>query len=312
MINKLSIIVPVYNEEKNIPEFLNRLLATLKKINIDYEIIFLLDPSTDNTEELIINETKKNNKIKLIVFSRRFGQPSATMAGIHHSSGERCVIIDCDLQDPPELIEDMNQKMDEGFDAVLARRRSRKGETLIKKLITKIGYYLIEKITDIKIPKNTGDFRIISKRIIENLKKFKEPNGFLRGLVAYIGCNQTFIDYDRDERSEGNSKYNKYLGSIQIAFNGIFGFSSRPLFLMSIIGFIFALLSFSIGIYYLIVKLIDPTITPGLSSTVLFITFFSGLNLIGLGLLGEYVGRIYDEVKNRPNFIIDKKYNFND
>jgi|TARA_B100001093_G_scaffold520093_1_gene612622 dolichol-phosphate mannosyltransferase len=312
MINKLSIIVPVYNEEKNIPEFLNRLLATLKKINIDYEIIFLLDPSTDNTEELIINETKKNNKIKLIVFSRRFGQPSATMAGIHHSSGERCVIIDCDLQDPPELIEDMNQKMDEGFDAVLARRRSRKGETLIKKLITKIGYHLIEKITDIKIPKNTGDFRIISKRIIENLKKFKEPNGFLRGLVAYIGFNQTFIDYDRDERSEGNSKYNKYLGSIQIAFNGIFGFSSRPLFLMSIIGFIFALLSFSIGIYYLIVKLIDPTITPGLSSTVLFITFFSGLNLIGLGLLGEYVGRIYDEVKNRPNFIIDKKYNFND
>jgi dolichol-phosphate mannosyltransferase len=222
------------------------------------------------------------------------------------------VIIDCDLQDPPELIEDMNQKMDEGFDAVLARRRSRKGETLIKKLITKIGYHLIEKITDIKIPKNTGDFRIISKRIIENLKKFKEPNGFLRGLVAYIGFNQTFIDYDRDERSEGNSKYNKYLGSIQIAFNGIFGFSSRPLFLMSIIGFIFALLSFSIGIYYLIVKLIDPTITPGLSSTVLFITFFSGLNLIGLGLLGEYVGRIYDEVKNRPNFIIDKKYNFND
>ena len=312
MINKLSIIVPVYNEEKNILEFLNRLLVTLKKINVDYEIIFLLDPSTDNTEELIINETKKNNKIKLIVFSRRFGQPSATMAGIHHSSGERCVIIDCDLQDPPELIEEMNKKMDQGFDAVLARRKSRVGETFIKKLITKVGYQLIEKITDIKIPKNTGDFRIISKRIIENLKKFEEPNGFLRGLVAYIGFKQTFIDYDRDDRFDGKSKYNKYLGSIQIAFNGIFGFSSRPLFLMSIIGFIFALLSFSIGIYYLIVKLIDPTITPGLSSTVLFITFFSGLNLIGLGLLGEYVGRIYDEVKNRPNFIIDKKYNFDD
>ena len=312
MMNKLSVIVPVYNEEKNITEFLNRLIGTLKKINADYEIIFLLDPSTDNTEELIINETKKNNKIKLIVFSRRFGQPSATMAGIHYASGERCVIIDCDLQDPPELIEEMNKKMNEGFDAVLARRSSRIGETFIKKLITKVGYYLIEKITDIKIPKNTGDFRIISKRIIENLKKFKEPNGFLRGLVAYIGFNQAFVDYDRDERFDGHSKYNKYLGSIQIAFNGIFGFSSRPLFLMSIIGFVFALLSFSIGAYYLLVKLIDPTITPGLSSTVLFITFFSGLNLIGLGLLGEYVGRIYDEVKNRPNFIIDKKYNFDD
>ena len=312
MKNKLSILVPVYNEEKNIQNFLNRLLVVLKKIVVDYEIIFLLDPSSDDTEKIIINETKKNDKIKLIVFSRRFGQPSATMAGIHHVSGDRCVIIDCDLQDPPELIDDMFKKMNEGFDAVLARRRTRKGETLIKKLLTNIGYKLIEKITDINIPKNTGDFRMISYRIIENLKKFKEPNGFLRGLVAYIGFNQTFIDYDRDERSDGKSKYNKYLGSIQIAFNGIFGFSSRPLFLMSLVGFIFALLSFSIGIYYLIVKLIDPTITPGLSSTVLFITFFSGLNLIGLGLLGEYVGRIYDEVKNRPNFIIDKKYNFDD
>ena len=150
------------------------------------------------------------------------------------------------------------------------------------------------------------------QKVVDNLKHFKEPNAFLRGLVAYVGFKQTFIDYDREERFDGKSKYNKYLGSIQIAFNGIFGFSSRPLFLMSIIGFVFAFLSFSIGIYYLLMKLIDPTITPGLSSTVLFITFFSGLNLIGLGLIGEYIGRIYDEVKNRPNYIVDKKYNFDD
>ena len=234
------------------------------------------------------------------------------MAGIHYASGERCVIIDCDLQDPPELIFDMNKKMNEGFDVVLARRRSRKGETFIKKIITKIGYEIIEKITDIKIPKNTGDFRIISKRVIENLKKFNEPNAFLRGLVAYIGFKHSFIDYDREKRFRGISKYNKYLGSIQIAFNGIFGFSSRPLFIMSVVGFAFALLSFLIGIYYVLVKLIDPSVTPGLSSTILFITFFSGLNLIGLGILGEYVGRIYDEVKNRPNYIVDKKYNFDD
>ena len=312
MSNKVSVVTPVYNEENNIKIFSDRLISTLEKIGTDYEIIFVLDPSTDKTEKIILELIKVNKKIKLITLSRRFGQPSATMAGIQNISGDRCVVIDCDLQDPPELIYDMYQKMNEGFDAVLARRRTRKGETLIKKIITKFGYFLIEKITDIKIPKNTGDFRLISKRIIENLNKFKEPNAFLRGLVAYIGFNQTFIDYDRDERFEGKSKYNKYLGSLQIAFNGIFGFSSRPLFLMSIVGFIFAFLSFSIGIYYLIVKFIDPTITPGLSSTVLFITFFSGLNLIGLGLLGEYVGRIYDEVKNRPNFIIDKKYNFND
>ena len=153
---------------------------------------------------------------------------------------------------------------------------------------------------------------LFQKKIIENLKKFKEPNAFLRGLVAYVGFKQTFIEYDRDERHEGNSKYNKYLGSIKIAFNGIFGFSSKPLFLMSILGFSFALLSFLVGIYYIIIKLIDPNVTPGLSSTILFITFFSGLNLFGLGLLGEYVGRIYDEVKGRPNFIIDKKFNFDE
>ncbi len=312
MTKMLSIIVPVFNEEKNINDFLNRLVLTLEKINEDYEVIFILDPSTDKTEELILDQIKKNNKIKLIVFSRRFGQPSATMAGIHYASGERCAIIDCDLQDPPELIFDMNKKMNEGFDVVLARRRSRKGETFIKKIITKIGYEIIEKITDIKIPKNTGDFRIISKRVIENLKKFNEPNAFLRGLVAYIGFKHSFIDYDREKRFRGISKYNKYLGSIQIAFNGIFGFSSRPLFIMSVVGFAFALLSFLIGIYYIFVKLIDPSVTPGLSSTILFITFFSGLNLIGLGILGEYVGRIYDEVKNRPNYIVDKKYNFDD
>tara|TARA_Y100000591_G_C21656682_1_gene605649 strand:- start:143 stop:847 length:705 start_codon:yes stop_codon:yes gene_type:complete len=234
------------------------------------------------------------------------------MAGIQNISGDRCVIIDCDLQDPPELIYEMNLKMNEGFDAVLARRKSRKGETLFKKIVTKIGYHVIEKITDIKIPKNTGDFRMVSKRVIENLKQFKEPNAFLRGLVAYVGFKQTFIDYDREERFDGKSKYNKYFGSIKIAFNGIFGFSSRPLFLMSIIGFAFALLSFLLGGYYIFAKIIDPSITPGLSSTILFITFFSGLNLIGLGLIGEYVGRIYDEVKNRPNYIVDKKYNFDD
>ncbi len=308
----LSVVVPVYNEEKNIEIFLERLIKTLSKIEIDYEIIFVLDPSTDQTEKIILNKLHKNKKIKLITFSRRFGQPAATMAGIFHVKGNRCVIIDCDLQDPPELIFDLNKKMDEGYDVVLARRKSREGETIIKKIVTKLGYTLIEKISDIKIPKNTGDFRIISKRVIDNLKKFKEPSAFLRGLVAYIGFKQTYIEYNRDRRFGGETKYNKYLGSLKIAFNGIFGFSSRPLFIMSILGFLFALISFSIGLYYIIIKLIDPSITPGLSSTILFITFFSGLNLLGLGLLGEYVGRIYDEVKNRPNFIIDKKYNFDE
>lgn len=306
----LSIIVPVYNEEDNIKPFLVRLKETLKKITDNYEIIFCLDPSKDSSENLILQETINDRRIKLLTFSRRFGQPTATMAGIKNSSGERCVIIDCDLQDPPELINDMYLKMNNGFEVVTAQRLSRKGETVIKKILTKVGYYVINKISDVPIPKNTGDFRIISKKVVDELKKINDKTAFLRGLVAYIGFETTYILYNRDERYNGKSKYNIYLGSLKIALNGVIGFSSKPLFAMSIIGFLFAILSFLIGLYYLILKIIGYNLTAGLSSTILLITFFSGLNLIGLGLLGEYVGRIYDAVKNRPEYIIKKKYNF--
>ncbi len=312
MIKKISIVVPVFNEENNINLFLDRTLETLKKIKLQYEIIFVMDPCDDDTEKVILDKINIDKNIKLIVLSRRFGQPAATMAGIHNSSGDICVIIDCDLQDPPELIHDMYNKILEGNDVVYARRIKRKGETFIKKFVSKIGYKIIEKISDVKIPRDTGDYRIISKKIIDQLKQLNETNAFLRGLVAYVGYKQTFVEYERDERKLGDSKYNKYLGSLKIAFNGIFGFSSKPLFMMSLIGFIFAFISFLIGIYYIYQKLTNPFITPGLSSTILMITFFSGIQLLGLGLLGEYIGRIYDEVKNRPNFIIDKKYNFKD
>ena len=309
---KISIIIPVYNESQNINVFLERMVIEIEKITDDYEIIFALDPSTDNTEDIILKAIEKNKKIKLLVFSRRFGQSAATMAALKNSKGDRCLIIDCDLQDPPELLSQMYSKMDEGYDVVLAKRKSRKGETLVKKSITSIGYNLINKISDVKIPINSGDFRLVSKKIVNFLNEFDEPNAFLRGLVAYVGFKQTFIEYDRDERFSGISKYNKYLGSIKIAFNGLFGFGSKPIFLMSLLGFVFAFLSFLIGLYYVIVKIFDPNITPGLSSTILIITFFSGLQLLALGILGEYIGRIYDEVKKRPKYIIDKKINFDE
>lgn len=310
--NKISIITPVFNEEENIKIFVKRTVATLNKIDANYEIIFVADPGQDDTEQLIQQEIKENNKIKLIVLSRRFGQPAATMAGIHNSTGNFCVIIDCDLQDPPELIQKMYNKVIEGNDVVYAKRTKRKGETFLKKIVSKFGYKIIESISDVKIPRDTGDYRIISKKIIHHLKTLNETNAFLRGLVAFVGYRQTFIEYERDERKEGSSKYNKYLGSLKIAFNGIVGFSSKPLFLMSLVGFFFAIISFLIGVYYIYQKITNPDITPGLSSTILIISFFSGIQLLGLGLLGEYIGRIYDEVKNRPNFIIDKKYNFDE
>jgi len=308
----ISIIVPVYNEAQNITVFVKRMTNEVKRITNNYEIIFALDPSTDDTEKVILKEIENNNRIKLLVFSRRFGQSAATMAALKNSKGERCLIIDCDLQDPPELLNEMYSKMDEGYDVVLAKRKSRKGETIIKKSVAAFGYNLINKISDVRIPINSGDFRLISKKIVNYLNEFDEPNAFLRGLVAYVGFKQTSIEYDREERFSGISKYNKYLGSIKIAFNGLFGFGSKPIFFMSLLGFVFALLSFLIGIYYIIVKLVDPNITPGLSSTILIISFFFWPQLIALGILGEYIGRIYDEVKKRPKYIIDKKINFDE
>jgi glycosyltransferase involved in cell wall biosynthesis len=306
----LSIIVPVYREEGNVRPFLARAEAVFERMQVDYEIIFALDPSPDKTEEVIQEEISRNPKIKLLVFSRRFGQPAATMAGILSCTGKTCVVIDVDLQDQPELIEQMHAKLVEGYEVVYAKRISRKGETLIKRMVAHVGYSLINKLSDVQIPRNTGDFRIMTRRVIEELRRLNESHGFLRGLVAYVGFKQAFIEYDRDERYAGVGNYNRFTGSLKIGLNGLISFSGRPLFLMSISGFVLAGFSFLLGAWYVLQKLIGIDLTPGLSTTVLIVTFFAGVQLLGLGLIGEYVGRIYDEVKRRPMYIIDKKINF--
>jgi polyisoprenyl-phosphate glycosyltransferase len=309
---EISLVVPVYNEEENIDSFVNTVTNILEKIDQTYEIIFILDPSSDDTENKILTNIKKNENVKLILLSRKFGQPIATIAGIEHCNGNYCVIIDGDMQDPPELIEEMYKKIkNEKLDVVYAVRKTRKGETFIKEIVANLGYKLINKLSDFDIPKNTGDFRIISKRVINELKKFDEKEAFLRGLVSYIGFKQKHILFDRKERAKGISKYNKYYGSFKIGINGIVGFSSKPLFFMTIIGFFLALLSFLLGVWYFIQKLTGDNLTPGLTTTVILISFYSGIQLFGLGLLGEYVGRIYEQVNKRPKYILDKKINFN-
>jgi polyisoprenyl-phosphate glycosyltransferase len=308
----ISVVVPVYKEERCIRPFLTRLESVLGKMEVPYEVIFSLDPSPDRTEEIILEEINRNPAIKLLVFSRRFGQPAATMAGILWARGETCVTIDVDLQDQPELIEQMYAKLKEGYEVVYAKRRSRKGETLIKRWISHFGYFVINRLSDVAIPRDTGDFRIMTRRVIEELRKINETHGFLRGLVAFVGFKQAFIEYDRDERFADKGKYNRLTGSLRIGLNGLIGFSSRPLQLMSLVGMIFAGFSFLVGAWYLLQKLFGVNLTPGLSTTVLAITFFSGVQLLGLGLTGEYIGRIYDEVKHRPQNILDRKVNFND
>ncbi len=306
----ISLIVPVYKEEANIRPFLARAEAVFEQMGKSYEIIFTLDPSPDRTEEIILEEINRNQNIKLMVFSRRFGQPAATMAGILTCTGETCVVIDVDLQDQPELIEQMYAKLSEGYEVVYAKRRSRKGETLVKRIISHVGYTMINKFSDVQIPRNTGDFRIMTRRVIEELRSLNESHGFLRGLVAYVGFKQAFIEYDRDERFAGVGNYNRLTGSLKIGLNGLISFSSKPLFVMSICGFILAGLSFLLGGWYVLQKFIGIDLTPGLSTTVLVVSFFAGVQLLGLGLIGEYVGRIYDEVKGRPMYIVDKQVGF--
>ena len=306
----ISIIVPVYKEENNIRPFLARTEAVMQQMALSYEIIFSLDPSPDRTEEIILEEINRNPAIKLLLFSRRFGQPAATMTGILSCKGNSCVVIDVDLQDQPELIGPMHAKLAEGYEVVYAKRRSRQGETLFKRIISHIGYSVINKMSDIQIPRTTGDFRIMTRRVIEDLRGLNESHGFLRGLVAYVGFKQAFIEYDRDPRFAGVGNYNRLTGSLKIGLNGLISFSSRPLQLMSLAGFALAALSFVIGLLYVAQKLFGVPLPPGLSTTVLVVTFFSGVQLLGLGLMGEYIGRIYDEVKNRPMSIVDKKVNF--
>lgn len=307
---EVSIVVPVYQEEMSIPLFLERIQPILEATTPNYEIVFCLDPGKDSSLEVLKECAQRNPRIRVLVFSRRFGQPSATIAGIEHCRGDACIVIDVDLQDPPELIQQMVEKWREGYHVVYAQRRSRKGETLPKRLISYLGYQLINKISDVPIPVNTGDFRLMDRRVIEELKGLQEHHGFLRGLVAFVGYRQTSIQYDREERGAGDSKYSQVTGSMRIGMNGIVAFSTKPLTMATIMGFVFSGFSFLIMFWYLVQKLfIYPDLPPGLPTTVMMITFFGGIQLICLGIMGEYIGRIYEEVRRRPKYIIENQIN---
>ncbi|WP_454645581.1 glycosyltransferase family 2 protein [Bradyrhizobium liaoningense] len=306
----LSVVVPVYREAGNIKPFLARTEAVMARMGVSYEIIFSLDPSPDDTEAVILREIERNPAVKLLLFSRRFGQPAATMAGILNCTGDKCVVIDVDLQDQPEMIERLHAKMAEGYEVVYAMRSSREGETLIKKAVSYFGYSVINRMSDVQIPRNTGDFRIMSRRVIEELRKLSETHGFLRGMVAFVGFKQAAVLYSRDARLTGTGNYNRLIGSLKIGINGLVGFSSRPLQMMSMTGFAVAGISFLLGFWYVLQKILGVELTPGLPTTVLVVSFFSGVQLLALGLVGEYIGRIYDETKGRPMYILDKKINF--
>jgi dolichol-phosphate mannosyltransferase len=304
----ISVVIPTYNEEENVGRVYERLAAVFAALPDDWELIFSVDPSTDRTEERILALRAADPRVKMLRFSRRFGQPAATLAGMEAAAGDAIVVIDCDLQDPPELIADMVGAWNEGYEVVYAQRRTRAGETLAKRVVSAVGYRVIKRISDVEIPPNTGDFRLMSRRVVDNVIALREEHGFLRGLVALVGFKQTSVLYDRDARAAGHSKYNRFLGSLVIGMNGIVGFSRYPLHLISMAGLILSALAVLLAVVYLSMKIAGVPFPTGNPTIVLLICFFSGIQLLSLGVMAEYVGRIYDEVKRRPRFILESSH----
>jgi polyisoprenyl-phosphate glycosyltransferase len=303
----LSVVIPTFNEESNIERVHARLERVLGELDVDWELVFSVDPCTDRTEELILALHERDRRVKMLRFSRRFGQPMATLAGMEAASGDAVVVIDCDLQDPPELIPDLLACWREGYDVVYAQRRTRAGETLPKRLISALGYRVIARVAEVEIPPNTGDFRLMSRRVVDNVVALKETHGFLRGLVGLVGFSQTSVLYDRDPRMAGQSKYNRFLGSLLIGLNGLIGFSRYPLQLISIMGVALSGVAFLLGVVYFALKLAGAPFPIGNPTIVIVVAFFSGIQLLSLGVIGEYVGRIYDETRQRPKYIVESR-----
>ena len=310
---KISVIVPMYFEEAVVSECYSRLkevLINLKKY--EYEIIFVDDGSRDQTLTILEKIALANKNVKIISFSRNFGHQAAVGAGLRYSTGDAVIIIDADLQDPPELIPQMIELWENGNDVIYAKRKSREGETKFKLFTAKMFYRILNDLSDVSIPKDTGDFRLADRKVVDVINSLPEHDKFFRGLFSWVGFKQAPIEYERKERFAGETKYplNKM---IKLAKDGIFSFSTKPLRFVTKLGIISMIISILILIYSLLSFAFDwNNLTAGWTSIMVTITFFAGVQLISLGMIAEYIGRIYEESKNRPSYIINKKINFED
>ncbi len=302
---ELSVIAPLLNEEKNVYELYNRLSNSLRQLNVSYEIILVDDGSTDQTLFAIEKIAREDSHVKYISFSRNFGHQLALYAGLVKSNGENVVLIDGDLQDPPEIINELWSKQQEGYDVVYARRNMRKGESFLKKLTAKIFYRLLNRITAVNIPVDTGDFRIINRKVVNELLRMNDHTKFLRGQIAWLGFKETAISYQRDERKSGNTNF-KYRTMFRFAFDGITGFSNFPLKVASVTGIIVSLFAFAFIIYILLAKFVWGQTITGWASIMVTVLFLGGIQLLSVGIIGEYISRINDSVRNRQLYIINK------
>ena len=309
-IKKLSIIIPMYYEEKVVNECYKRLKQMVEKLKgYDYELIFVNDGSKDNTLTLLEEIAKNNNKVKIISFSRNFGHQAAVTAGLKYATGDAIVIIDADLQDPPEKIPEMLKLWEQGYEVIYAKRKSRKGESAFKLLTAKMFYNTLDALSDVEIPKDTGDFRLVDRKVVNTINEMPEHNKFLRGLFSWVGYKQIPFEYERQERFAGKTKY-PLKKMLKLASDGIISFSTKPLRLVGYVGIFSIILSLIILIYSLVSFAFNlNNLTAGWTSIMVTVTFFAGVQLLSIWIISEYIGRIYDESKNRPQYIIDKKIN---
>ncbi len=307
-----SVVVPMYNEEAVLAETYRRLTKVMENSGFAYEIVFVNDGSRDKTGPMLREICDKDSRVRLIDFSRNFGHQIAITAGMDHSSGQCVVVIDGDLQDPPELIPEMIGIWKDGYDVVYGKRISRKGESVFKKLTASLFYRFLRSMTDVNIPVDTGDFRLIDRKVCDALKHVKERNRYVRGLISWLGFKQTAIEFEREERFAGETKY-PFKKMLKLALDGITTFSYKPLKLASYIGTIISITSFLYLIFVLAQRLFFPeTVQPGWASILAVSLFFNGITLLMLGIIGEYIGRIYDEAKGRPLYIIRETRNLPD
>ena len=304
---ELSVVSPVYNEENNIDYFFDKILPVLDSLEVSYEVICINDGSTDGTIHKILAFHQINPRIKLINLSRNFGKDNALTAGLHYASGRAVVPIDIDLQDPPELIESLLSKWREGYDVVYAVRKKRHGETLMKRLTASLFYKFINLFSETPIPPNTGDFRLLDRKVVKILNQIPERTRFMKGLFAWVGFKQIGIPYDRQPRHLGKTKWN-FWKLWNFALDGITLFSTSGLKIWSYVGLTISMLSFLYAMFLVIRTLILGRDVPGYASIMVVVLFLGGLQLISLGILGEYLGRVYAEVKKRPLYIVSDLY----